>query len=124
MDKETELRKLNEEIASCRKCDLYKTRQKAVPGEGRVDAEVFFVGESPGEEEDRQGRPFVGRAGRFLDELLKAGGLRREEVFITSVLKSHPPRNRPPKRGEAEACRPLLGKTAGNRKPPTRGPPR
>ncbi|WP_309492781.1 uracil-DNA glycosylase [Candidatus Hecatella orcuttiae] len=108
MDKKRELQKLSEEIASCRKCDLYQTRRKAVPGEGKEDAEIFFVGESPGEEEDRLGRPFVGRAGRFLDELLKASGLRREDVFITSVLKSHPSGNRPPKRSEVEACLPYL----------------
>jgi uracil-DNA glycosylase len=79
-----------------------------VPGEGPLDARVFFVGQAPGTEEARTGRPFVGRAGRFLDRALEAAGLSRREVFITSVEKHFPPRNRVPTRAEIDACKPLL----------------
>lgn len=98
------LRLLHDEIKSCTKCPLHTTRKNAVPGEGSVDARMMFVGEAPGAREDELGRPFVGRSGVLLIEMLKCIGLSREEVFITSVLKSRPPKNRTPTRDEIKAC--------------------
>jgi len=101
----SELEELHQRIASCPDCDLCRTRTRAVPGEGPPNAEVLFVGEAPGFYEDQQGRPFVGPAGRFLDELIASIGLRREQVFITNVVKCRPPNNRDPLPGEIDACR-------------------
>lgn len=91
-------------IRSCRLCALSETRTNAVPGEGPLNAEIMCIGEAPGVNEDRQGRPFVGAAGNFLSELLAAGGLSREQVYICNVLKCRPPGNRDPLPGEIEAC--------------------
>lgn len=91
-------------IRSCTMCALAETRTQAVPGEGPLSAEVLCIGEAPGMNEDKQGRPFVGAAGKFLDELLGAGGLQRDEVYICNVLKCRPPGNRDPMPGEIEAC--------------------
>jgi DNA polymerase len=102
------LRLLHDEIKRCTKCPLHNSRKNAVPGEGPVDAKVMLVGEAPGAKEDELGRPFVGRSGVLLIEMLKGIGLSREEVFITSVLKSRPPKNRTPKRDEVQACIPYL----------------
>jgi DNA polymerase len=99
---------LYREVADCTRCPLHETRTKAVFGAGNADAELMFVGEAPGAEEDRQGLPFVGRAGQLLNELLVEIGLSREEVFIANVLKSRPPGNRDPQPGEIEACEPYL----------------
>jgi uracil-DNA glycosylase len=99
---------LYKEVQSCAKCPLHETRTKAVFGAGDADADVMFVGEAPGAEEDRQGLPFVGRAGQLLNQLLEGIGLSREEVFIANVLKSRPPGNRDPQPLEIEACRPYL----------------
>lgn len=99
---------LYEEVRSCTKCPLHETRTRAVFGAGDADAGVMFVGEAPGAEEDRQGLPFVGRAGQLLNELLAGIGLSREDVFIANVLKSRPPGNRDPQPLEIEACRPYL----------------
>lgn len=107
MDGEEE-RRLHREITHCTKCDLHRSRTHAVPGEGPLDARIFLIGEGPGREEDRQGRPFVGRAGSVLDGLLQSIGLDRERVFITSVVKCHPPENRAPTREESRICRPYL----------------
>ncbi len=96
------------EVSACPNCVLSRTRIKAVPGEGPVDAEVMFIGEGPGFHEDRQGRPFVGPAGRFLEELLTSIGFRREQVYITNVVKCRPPENRDPAPGEIAACSPYL----------------
>ena len=96
------------EVRACRRCRLAEARTNAVPGEGHPDTEVLFVGEGPGETEDRQGRPFVGRAGQFLVRLLGSLGWRREEVFITNVVKCRPPGNRDPQPDEIEACYPYL----------------
>ncbi len=96
------------EVASCTKCPLYKTRTRAVPGEGHPETEVVFVGEGPGYNEDQEGRPFVGAAGGLLNELLKAIGWKREEVFITNVVKCRPPGNRDPEPFEIETCAPYL----------------
>ena len=92
------------EIRSCEKCLLHKTRTNAVPGEGPHDAEVMFIGEAPGVNEDRLGRPFVGRAGGFLEELIVAAGFTRSEVYICNVLKCRPPENRDPLPKELESC--------------------
>ncbi|MBF8301036.1 MAG: hypothetical protein HW394_1406 [Acidobacteria bacterium] len=101
----SELEELHQQIASCPDCDLCRTRTHAVPGEGPPNAEVLFVGEAPGFYEDQQARPFVGPAGRFLDELIASIGLRRDQVFITNVVKCRPPNNRDPLPGEIDACR-------------------
>jgi DNA polymerase len=103
-----ELVELFHEVETCRKCPLHETRGKAVFGAGDADAELMFVGEAPGAEEDRQGLPFVGRAGQLLNELLEGIGMTREDVFIANVLKSRPPGNRDPQPEEIEACRPYL----------------
>jgi DNA polymerase len=99
---------LYDRIRNCTRCPLSRTRTLAVPGEGPLDAEVMFIGEAPGANEDREGRPFVGAAGKFLEELLAAAGLTREEVYICNVLKCRPPGNRDPMPGEIEACRDYL----------------
>jgi DNA polymerase len=96
------------EVAACRLCPLHAGRTNAVPGEGHPETEVVFVGEGPGFNEDQQGRPFVGAAGGLLNELLKAIGWKREEVFITNVVKCRPPQNRDPEPSEIAACAPYL----------------
>jgi uracil-DNA glycosylase family 4 len=106
----TTLTELYEEIAICQRCDLAKGRTQTVPGEGSENAEIMFIGEAPGFHEDRQGRPFVGAAGRFLEELLASIGLTREEVYICNVIKCRPPGNRDPLSDEIDACKPYLDK--------------
>jgi DNA polymerase len=96
------------EVRTCRRCPLSGGRTNAVPGEGDPDTEVVFVGEGPGFHEDRQGRPFVGRAGELLVRLLATLGWRRGEVFITNVVKCRPPDNRDPEPSEIAACEPYL----------------
>jgi DNA polymerase len=96
------------EVQGCTRCPLHETRTRAVFGAGDADAEVMFVGEAPGAEEDRQGLPFVGRAGQLLNQLLEEIGMSRDSVFIANVLKSRPPGNRDPQPPEIEACRPHL----------------
>ncbi len=96
------------EVAVCTGCRLHEGRTRAVPGEGSADTEVVFVGEGPGFNEDRQGRPFVGRAGDLLVRLLGTLGWRREDVFITNVVKCRPPDNRDPEPDEIVACAPFL----------------
>ncbi len=103
-----QLQRLDEVIRRCPKCDLAATRLKAVPGEGPHDAELMFIGEAPGWHENQQGRPFVGPAGKFLDELLASIELRRDKVFITNVVKCRPPENRDPAAEEIAACAPYL----------------
>ncbi|HVO53421.1 MAG TPA: uracil-DNA glycosylase [Solirubrobacterales bacterium] len=99
---------LFKEVQACTKCPLHETRTKAVFGAGNADAELMFVGEAPGADEDRQGLPFVGRAGQLLNQLLEEIGLSREQVFIANVLKSRPPGNRDPQPAEIQACEPYL----------------
>ncbi len=99
---------LYREVSSCTKCPLHETRTKTVFGAGNADAELMFVGEAPGAEEDKQGLPFVGRAGQLLNQLLGEIGLAREDVFIANVLKSRPPGNRDPQPQEIAACEPYL----------------
>ena len=106
----SELTELYDEIAICQRCDLAKGRTQTVPGEGPENAEIMFIGEAPGFHEDRQGRPFVGAAGKFLKQLLASIGLSREEVYICNVIKCRPPGNRDPLSGEIEACKPFLDK--------------
>jgi uracil-DNA glycosylase len=92
------------EIRTCPKCRLAETRTNAVPGEGSGTARIMFVGEGPGENEDKTGRPFVGAAGQFLNQLLCQAGIAREDVFITNIVKCRPPMNRVPLEDEVEAC--------------------
>jgi uracil-DNA glycosylase family 4 len=106
--REQELAQLNEEVRICPLCPLAKTRTNAVPGEGPIDAEIMLIGEAPGFHEDKQGRPFVGQSGRFLEELLRSAGLSREQVYITNVVKCRPPENRDPAPREIAACAPYL----------------
>jgi DNA polymerase len=95
-------------VRVCTRCELARTRTHAVPGEGNPHAEVMFIGEAPGWNEDKQGRPFVGAAGQFLNELLERIGLRRSDVFITNIVKCRPPGNRDPLPDEIAACAPYL----------------
>ena len=97
-----------EEVRTCPKCELARTRTNAVPGAGNPNARVMLVGEGPGWHEDQQGLPFVGNAGKFLNELLGKAGLEREDVFITNVVKCRPPGNRDPLPDEIAACAPYL----------------
>ena len=99
---------LAEDIRKCTSCPLSRTRTLAVPGEGKTDSGILFLGEAPGAEEDRLGQPFVGRAGKLLNELLKTAGLNREEVFITNCVKCRPPKNRNPNAAELKACKKWL----------------
>jgi uracil-DNA glycosylase family 4 len=99
---------IHQVIKTCEDCDLCRERTNAVPGEGFAHAGIMFVGEGPGFNEDKQGRPFVGAAGRFLTHLLESIGLRREDVFITNMVKCRPPNNRDPLPKEIEACRHYL----------------
>ena len=99
---------ITKDIIECTKCPLYKTRIKPVPGDGSLDADIMFIGEGPGRNEDRTGKPFVGAAGKFLDELLSSISLKRSDVFIGNVVKCRPPNNRVPTLGEIEACKPYL----------------
>ncbi len=107
-DLEAALVEVGEEIRRCRGCELSRARARAVPGEGRSDAAIMFVGEAPGGEEDAQGRPFVGAAGRLLTNLLRTIGVDRRDVFITNVVKCRPPGNRDPLPEEIAACNEYL----------------
>jgi uracil-DNA glycosylase family 4 len=114
---ESSIRALHERILTCTLCPLSETRQKAVPGEGPSNAKIMFIGEGPGRQEDLEGRPFVGRAGKFLDECLQSIGLQREQVFITNVVKCRPTekegnwvKDRKPATEEMAACKPYLDK--------------
>jgi DNA polymerase len=99
---------LYRDVSGCTRCPLHTTRTRVVFGAGNADADLVFVGEAPGAEEDRQGLPFVGRAGQLLNKLLEEIGMKREEVFICNILKSRPPGNRDPQPEEIEACWPYL----------------
>jgi DNA polymerase len=95
-------------MGDCTRCPLHRGRRSLVFGEGNPDADLVFVGEGPGRDEDLQGRPFVGRAGQLLNQIIEAMGLRREDVYICNVIKCRPPNNRVPQRGEVETCSPFL----------------
>ena len=99
---------VREELGDCSRCPLHRTRRNLVFGEGSAGAKLVFVGEAPGEEEDNQGRPFVGRAGQLLTKIIGAMGLAREDVYICNILKCRPPGNRNPKEDEITTCEPFL----------------
>lgn len=99
------LTELYQEIGNCNKCEIAHSRTRAVPGEGSENAEIMFIGEAPGYHEDQQGRPFVGQAGQFLNELLSSVGLKRTDVYITNIIKTRPPGNRDPLPGEISNCK-------------------
>jgi DNA polymerase len=112
---ESSMRELHERIMTCTLCPLCEGRHKAVPGEGPTDAKIVFIGEGPGRQEDLEGRPFVGRAGKFLDECLQSIGLKREQVLITNIVKCRPTekagnwvKDRKPTTEEIVACKPYL----------------
>ncbi|MHB0869507.1 MAG: uracil-DNA glycosylase family protein [Chloroflexota bacterium] len=113
----SELEDIAREIASCRRCELAKTRQLTVPGEGNPEADIMFVGEAPGWYENQQGRPFVGPAGQFLEELLKSVALKRSDVFIANVIKCRPPQNRDPLPEEIQGCADYLDRQIATIKP-------
>lgn len=108
--KEEQMAALKAATASCCKCPLYSTRHNAVLGEGNVNSSIMFVGEGPGQEEDKQGRPFVGPAGQLLDKMLAAIKLDRSDVYIANIVKCRPPQNRVPEEEEAQLCLPYLRK--------------
>jgi DNA polymerase len=104
MPAEDTLAQIAQEVSACEKCVLHKTRKKSVPGEGPATAEIMLIGEGPGFYENEQGRPFVGAAGNFLNELLAQAGLKRTDVWIGNVVKCRPPQNRDPETAELAAC--------------------
>jgi uracil-DNA glycosylase family 4 len=116
---EEEMNRIEEEVSKCRKCGLYKTRNKPVVGEGSLDAKIMLIGEAPGFNEDMQGRPFVGKAGLLLDELLASAGLERSEIYISNIVKCRPPKNRDPQPEEIRACTPYLDRQIAIIKPET-----
>lgn len=103
-----DLRQIARAVHDCTRCPLHQGRTRAVPGEGPANAAIMFIGEGPGFNEDKQGRPFVGAAGKFLEELLHGIGFKREDVFITNVVKCRPPNNRDPEPEELAACQDYL----------------
>ena len=108
MSKRELMDKLVFETSVCRKCHLWEQSNRPVPGDGSLDASLMFIGEAPGYWEDVKGRPFVGAAGKILDELLSGIDLKRGDVYIGNIIKHRPPMNRPPRKGEVEACAPYL----------------
>ncbi len=116
-DPRTAYRSLLEEIRSCTRCPLAQTRQNVVPGEGGNRKRVLFIGEGPGADEDRTGRPFVGRSGQLLDKILASVSLGREDIYITNIVKCRPPGNRDPLPEEVVACWPYLESLIGLLKP-------
>ncbi len=113
----TALADLAKEVSGCNRCLLAQGRTRAVPGDGPENAAIMFIGEGPGFHEDQQGRPFVGAAGQFLDELLQSIGLQRADVYITNVVKCRPPGNRDPQPEEIAACQPYLDRQIALIKP-------
>jgi uracil-DNA glycosylase family 4 len=107
-DPRAELAELNREILQCRRCRLHESKTHYVPGEGSNRPDILFVGEGPGETEDKFGRPFIGKAGQLLDKIIQKMGMKREEVFIGNVVKCRPPNNREPLKDEVDACLPYL----------------
>lgn len=104
MEPVDELKEVNKEVAECTRCELHFSRKNSVPGEGPLNANIVLIGEGPGFHENEQGRPFVGAAGKFLEELLAIIGMKRNQVFITNVVKCRPPGNRDPRPEEVETC--------------------
>ncbi len=107
-ERQAALNEIAEEIRACEACNLHQARTQAVPGDGRPDADIMFVGEAPGFYEDKQGLPFVGASGRYLEDLLKLVDLTRDDVFITNIVRCRPPKNRDPLRPEIDACKGYL----------------
>ncbi len=103
-----ELEKIKQNVIKCTKCDLCKTRTNAVPGKGNFQSDVIFVGEAPGRNEDKNGEPFIGVAGKKLSIALDEAGISRDEVYITNIVKCRPPNNRVPKTSERETCQEYL----------------
>ena len=114
---EDSLEKIAADVRGCPLCKLARTRKNAVPGEGQISAKIMFIGEAPGRSEDEKGKPFVGAAGRILDDLLKKAGIERSQVFITNIVKCRPPNNRVPEEDELIACRPYLDRQIALIKP-------
>lgn len=112
LEKKTTLKELRDEIGDCQRCKLSKGRKNIVFGEGSVDAKIIFIGEGPGEDEDIQGRPFVGKAGQLLTKLIEKMGFKREDVYIGNIVKCRPPFNRDPEEDEINACSPFIKKQA------------
>jgi len=110
MSKQDLMERVVADIEACRRCELWRNRGKAVPGEGNLDAAIMFIGEAPGYWENVKGRPFVGAAGKLLDETLGGIGLSRSGVYIANVLKDRPPENRDPQPEEIQACTPYLNR--------------
>mgnify|MGYP001597645206 FL=1 len=108
MNKLEVLSQIEKAVKTCKKCRLCKGAKNAVPGEGDINSKVVFIGEAPGANEDEQGRPFVGRAGKLLDDMLRGIGLKRESVWIGNIIKHRPPENRSPMADEVRACSPYL----------------
>ena len=108
MTNKEEMKRIEKEIKGCKRCELWKTRTNPVVGEGALSARILFVGEAPGYNEDLKGKPFVGKAGKVLDELLESIGWQRADVYIANVLKCRPPGNRNPLTDEIRACTPFL----------------
>ncbi len=111
------MEEIKRQVQNCRKCRLWETAKNGVVGEGPMDAAVMFVGQNPGSEEDQTGRPFVGRAGKFLTKTLAEFGIKREDVYITNIVKHTSPQNRKPYPDEVEACLPYLTEQIGIIKP-------
>lgn len=99
-----DMKKIEKEIKNCKKCELWKTRNKPLVGDGSVDADILVIGESPGYYEDLKNKAFVGEAGKILDQLLNLINLKRDEIYITNILKCHPPKNHNPSRHEIDSC--------------------
>lgn len=114
---EDSLEKIAADVRGCPLCKLARTRKNAVPGEGQISAKIMFIGEAPGRSEDEKGKPFVGAAGRILNDLLKKAGIERSQVFITNIVKCRPPNNRVPEEDELIACRPYLDRQIALIKP-------
>ncbi|MBN2065711.1 MAG: uracil-DNA glycosylase [Candidatus Thermoplasmatota archaeon] len=104
MAMQQEMEAITKSVMTCTRCELYKTRTHAVAGEGTITSPLLFIGEAPGHHEDMQGKPFVGKAGNILDELLASIGLNRHDIYITNILKCRPPQNRNPLKSEISAC--------------------
>lgn len=110
MDRMVEILNQIDDVLHCPRCDLSLSRTNVVVGSGPIDARIVLIGEAPGKNEDEQGQPFVGSAGKILNKLLEEGGIRREDVYITNIVKCRPPDNRVPRDYEVEACHPYLKK--------------
>lgn len=106
--KDKKLKKIKKNVIECKKCNLYETATNPVIGEGSHDADIMLIGEAPGKWEDKKARPFVGKAGEILDELLESANLKRGEIYIANILKHRPPQNRDPEEKEIKACGPYL----------------